>query len=167
MSRINRIQRLGGLCLMPNLNGTYLCGAENGKKICYRILDCRVMGFEVLEVTITWTIREWRSFPSVFTCVRPQECFTHDPENFEMCGVLNSNNGLWATMGPLETVGNRAVVGWRFRMKAVCWNGRFIILYKRVSLPPPIVWHFVLNMQHNWLLVWLVFVADITRSLIG
>ena len=23
-------------------------------------------------------------------------------------------------MGPLETVGNRVVVGWRFRMKAVC-----------------------------------------------
>ena len=40
-------------CLMPNLIGTCLCGAKNGKKICYRILDCREMGVEVLEVTIT------------------------------------------------------------------------------------------------------------------
>ena len=39
-------------CLMPNLIGTYLCGAKNGKRICYRILDCREMGVEVLEVTI-------------------------------------------------------------------------------------------------------------------
>ena len=54
-------------CLIPNLVGTYLCGAKNWKKVCYRILDCREMGVEVLEVTITWTIRSWRSF----TCVRP------------------------------------------------------------------------------------------------
>ena len=44
-------------CLMPNLIGTYLCGAKNGKKICYRILDYREMDVEVLEVTITRTIR--------------------------------------------------------------------------------------------------------------
>ena len=47
-------------CLMPNLIGTCFCGAKNGKKTCYRILDCREMGVEVLEVTITWTIRAWR-----------------------------------------------------------------------------------------------------------
>ena len=39
-------------CLIPNLIGTYLCGAKNGKKTCYRIFDCREMGVEVLEVTI-------------------------------------------------------------------------------------------------------------------
>ena len=66
-----------------------------------------------------------------------------------MCGVLNSNNGLWATMGPLETVGNRVVVGWRFRKKAICWNESCMIhLGQTVSHPPPIVWHFVWNMQH-------------------
>ena len=48
-------------CLVPNLIGTYLCGAKNGKKTCYRIFDCREIGVEVLEVTITWTIRAWRS----------------------------------------------------------------------------------------------------------
>ena len=30
--------------LIPNLIKTYLCGAKNGKEICYRILDCREMG---------------------------------------------------------------------------------------------------------------------------
>ena len=40
-------------CLIPNLIGTYLCGAKNGKKICYRIFGCREMGVEVLEVTKT------------------------------------------------------------------------------------------------------------------
>ena len=68
--RLVRLKR--GSSLIPNLIGTYLCGAKNGKKICYRILDCREMGVEVLEVTITWTIRAWRSFTSVFTCVRPR-----------------------------------------------------------------------------------------------
>ena len=55
-------------CLIPNLVGTYLCGAKNWKKVCYRILNCREMGVEALEVTITWTILAWRSF----TCVRPR-----------------------------------------------------------------------------------------------
>ena len=32
--------------------GTYLCGAKNGKKICYRIFDCREMGVGILEVTV-------------------------------------------------------------------------------------------------------------------
>ena len=54
-------------CLIPNLVGTYLCGAKNWKKVCYRILGCREMGVEVLEVTITWTVCSWRSF----TCIRP------------------------------------------------------------------------------------------------
>ena len=40
-------------CLIPNLVGIYLCGAKNIKKVCYRILDCREMSVEVLEVTIT------------------------------------------------------------------------------------------------------------------
>ena len=48
-------------CLILNLIGTYLCGAKNGKKTCYRIFDSREMGVEVVEVTITWTIRAWRS----------------------------------------------------------------------------------------------------------
>ena len=48
-------------CLVPNLIGTYLCGAEKGKKTCYRIFDCREIGVEALEVSITWTIRAWRS----------------------------------------------------------------------------------------------------------
>ena len=39
--------------LFPKLIGTYLCEARSGKEICYRILDCREMGVEVLEVTIT------------------------------------------------------------------------------------------------------------------
>jgi len=39
--------------LIPNLIGTYLCGANNGKEICYRILDCREMGVKVVKVTIT------------------------------------------------------------------------------------------------------------------
>ena len=30
--------------LIPNRNKTYLCGTKNGKKICYRILDCKEMG---------------------------------------------------------------------------------------------------------------------------
>ena len=38
-------------CLIPNLIGTYLCGAKNGKETCYRIFYCREMGVEVLEVT--------------------------------------------------------------------------------------------------------------------
>ena len=33
-------------CLIPNLIGTYFCGAKNGKKTCYRIFDCREMGVE-------------------------------------------------------------------------------------------------------------------------
>ena len=40
-------------CLIPNLIGTYLYGAKNGKKTCYRIFDCGEMGIEVLELTIT------------------------------------------------------------------------------------------------------------------
>ena len=55
-----------GSCLIPHLVGTYLCGAKNWKKVCYRIFDCREMGVEVLDVTITWTIRSWRSFTSVY-----------------------------------------------------------------------------------------------------
>ena len=39
-------------CLIPNLIGTYLCEAKNGKKICYRTLDCSETGVEDLEVTI-------------------------------------------------------------------------------------------------------------------
>ena len=38
---------------VPNLIRTYLCGARNGKKTSYRIFDCREMGVEVLELTIT------------------------------------------------------------------------------------------------------------------
>ena len=82
------------------------------------------------EVTITWTIRAWRSFTCVSETARSWNklttnwvvlnfvvvfCLTHDHENFEMCGVLNSNNRLWATMGPLKTFGNRVVVGWSWR----------------------------------------------------
>ena len=37
--------------LIPNLIGTYLCRAKNGKNICNRILDCREMGVENPEVT--------------------------------------------------------------------------------------------------------------------
>ena len=65
--------------MIPNLIGTYLCGAKNGKKICYRIFDCREMGVEVLEVTALYLLIS---------------CFNHDHENFEMCGVLNANYGL-------------------------------------------------------------------------
>ena len=34
----------GDACLIPHLIETYLCGAKNGKKISYRILDWREMG---------------------------------------------------------------------------------------------------------------------------
>ena len=37
--------------LIPNLMGTYLFRAKNGKKICCRILDCREMGVENPEVS--------------------------------------------------------------------------------------------------------------------
>ena len=30
--------------LIPNLIKTYLCGAKNGKEICYRIFGCGEMG---------------------------------------------------------------------------------------------------------------------------
>ena len=41
--------------------------------------------------------------------------FHPQPGKFEMCGVLNANYVLWATMGPLETFGNRVVDELRFR----------------------------------------------------
>ena len=46
--------------LIPNWNKTYLCRTKNGKKICYRILDCREMGVWVLKVTIPWTVHTMR-----------------------------------------------------------------------------------------------------------
>ena len=54
-------------------------------------------------------------------------------------------------MGPLETFGNRVVVvGWRFRKKAVRCMLKCTLYHlgQTVSLPPPIVWQFVENMQH-------------------
>jgi len=41
--------------LISNLIETYPCEAKNKKEICYRILDHREMGVEVLKVTMTGT----------------------------------------------------------------------------------------------------------------
>ena len=61
--------------LIPNLIGKYLCGAKNGKKICYRILDCREMGVKVPKVMISHErlfrskqTRQTNNFSVLFWC---------------------------------------------------------------------------------------------------
>jgi len=78
--------------LIPNLIGTSLCGSKNGKKICYRILDCREMGVKVLKVLL-WQEQFVREDPidaniHYYTVSPPMM------NGFEMCDVLNANDGL-------------------------------------------------------------------------
>jgi len=72
--------------LIPNLIGTYLCGSKNGKKICYRILDCREMGVKVLKVLL-WQEQFVREDPIDTVSLTMMN-------GFEMCDVLNANDGL-------------------------------------------------------------------------
>ena len=113
-------------CLIPNLIGTYLCGAKKWKENMLQNIrlqrnrrqspwsDNNMNDSDNSCVKII--LRRLRTWNKLYTSLLIF-CFTYNQENFEMCGVLNANYRLWATMGPLETFGNRVVVGWRFRFR--------------------------------------------------
>jgi len=95
--------------LIPNLIRTYLCGAKNGKEICYRILNYRETVVKVLKVTITWIICVWRPIKtaSMKYCKLVSVklcrffCFAHN--HFENVRCFDANHGLWGLSRLLET----------------------------------------------------------------
>ena len=97
--------------MIPNLIGTYLCGSKNGKEICYRILDCREMGVKVLKVLL-WHEQFVRQRHSIDANIHTDTSKLKSTaklyvsptmtNGFELCGVLNANDGLWGLSRLLE-----------------------------------------------------------------